>query len=147
MLDETGYEATLLGQFQGKRMLGNVHMLLEKARGVASQISLSEFVSQIGEHIVDESRHEQASVSGEDENVVRLMTIHKAKGLEFPVVFVPELNTARQSFKEQLFNLYRDFPYLDEDMRSRSLQDLSMFFIIITSRELVRQEFIKNCED
>ncbi len=49
--------------------------------------------------------------------------------------------------REQLFNLYRDFPYLDEDMRSRSLQDLSMFFIIITSRELIRQEFIKNCED
>jgi len=106
VLDETGYEATLLGQFQGKRMLGNVQMLVEKARGVAGQISLSEFITQIGEHIVDESRCEQASVSGEDENVVRLMTIHKAKGLEFPVVFVPELNTGQEAFKNQLLNLY-----------------------------------------
>ncbi len=107
VLDETGYEATLLGQFQGKRMLGNVQILLEKARSVGGQISLSEFISQIGEHIVDESRHEQASVSGEDENVVRLMTIHKAKGLEFPVVFVPELNTVPNPFSGQLLNRYK----------------------------------------
>ena len=107
VLNETGYEATLLGQFQGKRMLGNVQMLLDKARSVGSQISLSEFISQIGEHVLNESRHEQASVSGEDENVVRLMTIHKAKGLEFPVVFVPELNTGQKPFKNRLLNLYK----------------------------------------
>jgi hypothetical protein len=49
--------------------------------------------------------------------------------------------------RDPLFKLYREFPYLDADMRSRSLQHLSMFFIIITSRELIRQEFIKNCKD
>lgn len=51
------------------------------------------------------------------------------------------------SKREQLFNLYNEFPHLNNDLRSRSLQDLSMFYIIITSRELIRQEFIKECED
>ena len=49
--------------------------------------------------------------------------------------------------REQLHQLFSDFPYLEEDLRSRSLQELNLFFIIINSRELVRQEFIKNCDD
>ena len=32
-----------------------------------------------------------AATFSEDTRVVRLMTIHQAKGLEFPVVFVPDL--------------------------------------------------------
>ena len=31
---------------------------------------------------------EEAKILGENENLVRIMTIHKSKGLEFPVVFV-----------------------------------------------------------
>jgi len=51
------------------------------------------------------------------------------------------------SKRDSLFQLYRSFPYLDENLRSSSLHDLSMFFIIIGSRDLIRQEFIKNCQD
>ena len=29
-----------------------------------------------------------AKILGENENVVRIMSIHKSKGLEFPIVFV-----------------------------------------------------------
>ena len=46
---------------------------------------------------------------------------------------------------EDLDRLYRNFPYLDEDMRNRTLQELDMFYITIGSRKLVRQEFIRNC--
>ncbi len=97
ILEATGYEAMLLSQFQGKRMAGNVRMLTEQARSaVAGGASLAEFIAQTGEQVLSESRYEQAAVSGESENVVRLMTIHKAKGLEFPVVFVPDLNAGRR---------------------------------------------------
>ncbi len=34
-----------------------------------------------------------AKIIGENENVVRIMTIHKSKGLEFPVVFLCDTNT------------------------------------------------------
>ena len=33
----------------------------------------------------------EAQIMSEEEDVVRIMTIHQAKGLEFPVVFVPDL--------------------------------------------------------
>ena len=35
---------------------------------------------------------ESAKILGENDNVVRLMTIHKAKGLEFPIVFLANTN-------------------------------------------------------
>ncbi len=92
-LIETGYEATLLSQPQGRRALGNIRMLLDRARSAAAEgVALANFIAQMDELTINEARYEQAAVAGEADNVVRLMTIHKAKGLEFPVVFLPDLN-------------------------------------------------------
>jgi len=97
LLDETGYEATLLSQFQGRRMLSNVRRLGDLARtAAADQVSLADFLTEMGRQVISESRYEQAAVAGEQEDVVRVMTIHKAKGLEFPVVVVPDLNAGRR---------------------------------------------------
>lgn len=106
LLEQTGYEAVLLGQFHGKRLLGNVRRLVDLARGAPQgRLSLTHFIAQMNAQVIDESRYEQAPTVGEAENVVRIMTIHKSKGLEFPVVFMSDLNTRPQSRKEAL--LYR----------------------------------------
>jgi ATP-dependent helicase/nuclease subunit A len=103
LLTETSFEATLLAQFQGRRMLGNVRLLLERARSAASEgVTLADFLTQMDELVLNEARYEQAVVAGEAADVVRIMTIHKAKGLEFPVVFIPDLNAARQGPRGEL---------------------------------------------
>ncbi len=96
LLDETGYPAVLLSQFHGRRKLGNVLRLLDAARTTqkTGKITLSDFIRRYNELVMDQARHEQAAVVGETDDVVRLMTIHKAKGLEFPVVIIPDLNAA-----------------------------------------------------
>jgi ATP-dependent helicase/nuclease subunit A len=105
LLEETGYEAVLLSQFQGRRLAGNVRRLLELARpGAGGAISLADFLAQMGEHVLDESRYEQAAVVAEAENVVRLMTIHKAKGLEFPVVVLPDLSAGRRGIRDAILH-------------------------------------------
>jgi ATP-dependent helicase/nuclease subunit A len=105
VLEETSYEAVLLSSPQGKRMLGNVRMLTEKARAAAaSHMALGDFLRQMDDLVLNESRYEQAAVAGEAEDVVRLMTIHKAKGLEFPVVIVPDLNAGRKGIKDAMLN-------------------------------------------
>jgi len=97
LLAETGYEAVLLSQARGARMLGNVRIAIHRARAAASDgLSLAQFASQMREMVINEGRYEQAAVAGEHENVVRLMTLHKAKGLEFPVVLLPDLNAGRR---------------------------------------------------
>ncbi len=97
LLSQTGYAAALLSQFHGRRKLANVYRLLESARSAqsAGRMTLADFVQRYGELVLAESRYEQAAVAGEAEDVVRIMTIHKAKGLEFPVVVVPDLNAGR----------------------------------------------------
>ena len=103
VLEATGYEATLL--CHGRRPAGNLRLLIERARTAAADgMGLADFIAQSDKLILDESRYEQAAVAGESENVVRLMTIHKAKGLEFPVVFIPDLNAGRRAGRGALLN-------------------------------------------
>lgn len=93
VLQRTGYEAALLTRPHGRRLVGNVRRVVEFARAAqADGISLTEFLAQMGEQVLNQQRAEQACVAGEAENVVRLMTVHQAKGLEFPVVILPDLN-------------------------------------------------------
>jgi len=97
LLSHTGYEAALMAQFQGRRLVGNIRRVRQFARQAeAGGLTLAEFIEQMSRRVTDESRYEQAAVAGEDQDVVRLMTIHKAKGLEFPVVFIPDLNAGRR---------------------------------------------------
>lgn len=103
LLRATGYEAVLGSQFEGRRRLGNVRKVVEMAREAsAGGLTLAEFITQADQMVLDETRYEQAAVVGEHENVVRIMTIHKAKGLEFPVVFIPDLNAKRLGHRGML---------------------------------------------
>jgi len=107
LLDAAGYEATLLSQFQGRRMLGNVRQVAQRAATAsADHLALADFLAEMRRQVADQSRYEQAAVAGEREDVVRLMTIHKAKGLEFPVVVIPDLNAGRRGHGGKL--LIRD---------------------------------------
>jgi len=128
LLAETGYEATLLSQPQGRRALGNVRMLLDRARSAAADgVALADFIAQMDELTMDDARYEQAAVAGEADNVVRLMTIHKAKGLEFPVVFLPDLNFCPRSRNSRLM-LRSDWglvykPVADSDANNEPSED------------------------
>ncbi|HAU39235.1 MAG TPA: hypothetical protein DCX07_16170, partial [Phycisphaerales bacterium] len=98
LLDATAYEATMLAQFHGRRMLGNVRRLIDLARQAQTGgLALGDFLAETDELVLDETRYEQAAVAGEAKDVVRLMTVHKAKGLEFPIIFLPDLNAGRRN--------------------------------------------------
>ena len=93
VVEAFSYEPTLLSQAQGTRKVGNVRLLASHARSAGAEgMSLADFITQMDKLTLTDARYEQAATAGEADNVVRLMTIHKAKGLEFPVVVVPDLN-------------------------------------------------------
>ena len=93
ILDDTGFYGMLAGGPREIQSRINIEKLLDIARtleGVGFQ-TLSDFVAYLELLIELEEREGEAQVNFEGMNAVRVMTIHAAKGLEFPVVFVPEL--------------------------------------------------------
>src|SRR5262249_4303525 len=90
---ETGYDAVLMAQPEGEQQVANVAKLLDLARDFSRTglAGLYDFVAYLREHIADDaSRTPDAQIMSEEDDVVRIMTIHQAKGLEFPAVFVPD---------------------------------------------------------
>ncbi len=97
-LERTGYDALLLGEFLGERKLANLEKLIDQARGFdrSGVFSLDDFITQLSEFVAQQPDEPLAATCPETTDVVRLMTIHQSKGLEFPVVFVPDLDRRRR---------------------------------------------------
>ncbi len=79
----------------GKIPQANLRILIDRAaefestnfRGLSRFIQFIKKIRDLGSDL------SAAKTLGENENVVRVMTIHKSKGLEFPVVFVMQLGS------------------------------------------------------
>ena len=74
----------------GEIRRGNLDMLVEKAAAyeATSYKGLFHFVRYIERLKKYDTDFGEAAVAGEEKNMVRIMSIHKSKGLEFPVVFL-----------------------------------------------------------
>ena len=82
----------------GRRRLANVRKLMRLAREweTANGSDLQGFLRLIRTRATaDGVRESEAPVESESLNAVRLMTIHRSKGLEFPVVCVADLAASR----------------------------------------------------
>ncbi len=90
---DSGYDAATQFEYLGDRKLANLWKLQDLARTFdrSGLFGLAEFIARLGDLVGNQAREEQAATQFETGDVVRLMTIHQAKGLEFPVVIVPDL--------------------------------------------------------
>ena len=91
-LRASGYDLAMLAMPGGVRRLANVRKLMRLAREheAVAGADLRGFVELVQAGGGD-PRESEAPVEGEALDAVRLMTIHRAKGLEFPVVCVADL--------------------------------------------------------
>ena len=90
----TGYDRHLLALHGGARRMANVRKLMRMAREYEADEGrdLRGFVDRIVEQDALERREGEAPLEGEAGRLpVRMMTVHRAKGLEFPVVCVCDL--------------------------------------------------------
>lgn len=91
--EATGYDATLVAEFLGERKLANLEKLHEQAREAdASGSGLRGLTARLTEFIHSPPKEALAATTEGDADVVRLMTVHASKGLEFPIVVLPDLN-------------------------------------------------------
>jgi len=93
--DYTGIDQLLLGAMddcgyrlaEDPRATANVEKFLAQARAAGASQTLAEFVDEI--ELLRASQPREPDAPPEDSaNTVKIMTVHAAKGLEFPVVFL-----------------------------------------------------------
>jgi ATP-dependent helicase/nuclease subunit A len=89
---QSGYLAFCAGLHDGEQRVANLMDLHERASHFGSfhRQGLSRFMQFLG-GLRDEMDLGQPSIASEADNVVRVMSVHRSKGLEFPVVFLPDL--------------------------------------------------------
>lgn len=78
----------------GRRLL-NIKKFAEYTQNFEGESSLRGFISKL--QSLETNNEGEASTDNEKSDVVRVMTIHKSKGLEFNTVIFPELGYAKQS--------------------------------------------------
>ena len=96
LLDQTGYLSYVEALPAGEQRRGNLEMLVEKAMeygntGYRGLFHFLRYMEQMQEYKVDFG---EANTVSEHENTVRIMSIHKSKGLEFPIVIAAGMGKA-----------------------------------------------------
>jgi ATP-dependent helicase/nuclease subunit A len=91
-VEESEYLTVIAATFDGAQRLANVQRLFTLAERFERSGAhlIRDFVRYVEEFEAIGSRESEGQID-EATNAVRLMTIHQAKGLEFPIVIIPEL--------------------------------------------------------
>ena len=92
VLDHTGFEAVLLGQHLGLQHAANLRKVIQMADAFSRSrpSTLAEFTRYLEDVTFRELKEGESTLQSKGMGAVTLMSIHKAKGLEFPIVFLPE---------------------------------------------------------
>jgi ATP-dependent helicase/nuclease subunit A len=95
-LERTGYDLSMLAMPGGRRRLANVRKLMRLGREYEEEhgADLAGFVAAAADRAAgrtSDTHESEAPVEGEGLDAIRLMTIHRAKGLEWPTVCVADL--------------------------------------------------------
>ena len=92
LLAETGLKDYAAALPNGLQRSANLRILIESAVAYeqTSYVGLFNFVRYVTS-LEDQKEEMEAAAIGENENAVRIISIHKSKGLEYPIVFVCRL--------------------------------------------------------
>ncbi|WP_283148748.1 exodeoxyribonuclease V subunit beta [Silvimonas soli] len=147
-LHQLDLPARLLGEIGGERRLTNLLHLAELLQ-TASQLVEGEqaLIRWLAEQIagLGEGGDERIVRLESDAELVKVVTVHKSKGLEYPLVFLPFACTFRQvdkrnrtlvEYVDDLGQRQVDFSLGDEAMQraeeARLQEDLRLFYVAVT---------------
>ncbi|MGB0467162.1 MAG: exodeoxyribonuclease V subunit beta [Pontibacterium sp.] len=143
MLQRRQLSDVLLGQPEGERRLTDLLHLGELLQGASTEVEgsaglLRWYVERLS--APNGSAEDQQLRLESDRNLVTLVTIHKSKGLEYPVVFLPYPCSMRES-KQALYHndageAVVDLMAADEAMalaeKERLAEDLRLLYVALT---------------
>lgn len=150
LYEESDFYAYLGAIPDGEEAQANLRLLFERAKqyesgGFEGLFNFVRYMEHVKQKDTDLS---SAKLAGESHNVVRIMTIHKSKGLEFPVVFITGGGKRfNKSSDDSRVLLHKDLgvapEFVDTDVGFRAETMQRTAFKNVALRELVSEEIRK----
>lgn len=140
-VERSEYQTVIAANFDGAQRLANVERLYTLAARFeqSGTYLIRDFVRYVEDFEAIGSRESEGQMD-EAANAVRLMTIHQAKGLEFPIVIIPELQRySRVPDNWFLLDRHRGLTLKVPDGRSNLVAGFS--FTTFEQRNSWREEF------
>lgn len=153
--------ARLMSQPEGERVLTNcmhvAELLQHESQSLDGPAALLDVFEQ---HILNpSSADEEAVVRLEsDENLIRILTYHKSKGLEFPLVFMPFANSHKPLRKTQYLQYKQSGKshveldtavpaQIDAAKLDRHREDIRLFYVALTRPQFFCQLNVAPCQN
>ncbi|MEE9584509.1 MAG: UvrD-helicase domain-containing protein, partial [Candidatus Brocadiales bacterium] len=156
VIDKTGFDTRILALPSGRQKYANIRKIVELTRGFLEKrgfSGLGAFFRAISDLRVMEMREPEAPIDVERNDVLKLMTIHSAKGLEFPVVALADLSRDRRNRTGDLtfskktglgfrtFNpvtrgpeMTRSCYQIDEEQGQKDMEEMERVFYVALTR-------------
>jgi ATP-dependent helicase/nuclease subunit A len=99
-VEKSAYTTVIAANYDGAQRLANIEKLFNLAERFERSGAhlIRDFVKYVHDFETIGSRESEGQLD-DSANAVKLMTIHQAKGLEFPVVIIPDLHRLRPSWE------------------------------------------------
>ncbi len=99
-VEQSGYATVVAANYDGAQRLANIEKLFNLAERFERSGAhlIRDFVKYVHDFEKIGSRESEGQLD-DSANAVKLMTIHQAKGLEFPVVIIPDLHRLKPSWE------------------------------------------------
>ncbi len=132
ILADTGYELSVLMDPKGARRYANLKKLIAMVREYETfeRMPVAAFLNILKRLKAQEVRESEASMTLETgAEAVRMMSVHAAKGLEFPVVFVADMGhrASRSDSKTVIAHAAAGFAMQVPEEESREMQEPYFF--------------------
>jgi ATP-dependent exoDNAse (exonuclease V) beta subunit len=142
-LEETGYRVAVAGTPFGEQALANLEKLSELAatHDASGAGGCSAFARELLELAETEPTEAQADLlDAQDPRAVSLLTIHQSKGLEWPIVFVPDLGAQRMNDSSRVVFDRREGLALRPWFADPGITSRSPRFLGVVSERRAREE-------
>ncbi len=122
VMQHSGYYAAVGALPKGELRQANLRMLYQRAQAFEQDggETLADFLRLTDEQSAGDDKM-SAKMLGENENLLRIMTMHKSKGLEFPIVFLMQMSGGlHKGFRGELLmhtKLGVAMPYVNRELR------------------------------
>ncbi|MCL1058199.1 exodeoxyribonuclease V subunit beta [Shewanella gelidimarina] len=147
----------LLYNSEGERRLTDFRHLGELLQQKATELDgMSALINWFEQALIGNQPNEESQLKlASEQNLVQIVTIHKSKGLEYPICFIPFVSLSRGSSKRPAPMLYHEHNKLvwdieqsdegwDRQKRETLAEDLRLLYVALTRPVLKCYLYIAN---